>query len=135
MALKNEIITINGIVGSYNQQWNVITVWVSNETKTGKEFTRKWSVWFEQGFEIVELYKGDKISIEGTFNVSIETYQTKDGETKTGNNCSINEPKIISHELNKAGEKLIATIDSIGQDQDDRGKYGSNYSQIMDSPF
>jgi len=135
MALKNEIITINGIVGTYNQQHKVMSVWVSNETKTGKEFTRKWSVWFEDDANLVELYKGDKITIEGKFNVSIDSYQTKDGETKTGNNCSINEPKIITHELNRSGEKLIATIDSLGQDQDDSRKYGGSYAQAFGSPF
>lgn len=130
-----EIISITGNVGTWNQQHKVMTVWTLNYTKTGKEFNRKWSVWFGESAAPVELYKGDKIKIEGIFNVSIESYQNKDGETKTGNSCSINEPVIISHELNPSGEKLMATIDHLGQDQDDHRKYGGNNSHVFDSPF
>jgi hypothetical protein len=129
-SMQNETITINGTVGSYNQQWKVMTVWVNNITKTGKEFTRKWSVWFEDDSTYPELYKGDQIKIEGLFNVSIESYETKDGETKTGNNCSINQPRIIEHVLKPSGEKLVATIDEHGQDQDDRRKYGTSFDDV-----
>jgi hypothetical protein len=129
-TFKNEIIKITGTVGSYNQQHKVLTIWVNNMTQAGREFTRKWSVWFEDDSALVELYKGDRMTIEGMFNVSIDSYTDKEGKERIGNNCAINEPKILFHELKPSGEKLIATIAPTGEDQDDYRKYRNT-----ESPF